>query len=100
MTRNSRAGRKQEERDFSLICSGYIKDILREKFAKVSMQLDVVMSKKDKENVHKIDALVVVIANDLKGKKNYIRLCKRLTDGSTTSLMQKLRGKDYMKLEQ
>lgn len=100
LTRNSRAGRKHEERDFSLIYPGYIKDILGEKFDKASMQLDVgVMSKKDRnENMDKIDALLIVVANGLKGKKNYIRLCKRLTDGSTTSLMQKLRGKDYVKL--
>lgn len=73
---------------------------MREKFAKTSMQLGLdvgVTSKKDiDENVDKIDALV--IDNRPRGKKNYIRLCKRLTDGSTMSLVQKLRGKDCVKL--
>ncbi|XP_011874525.1 PREDICTED: uncharacterized protein LOC105565716 [Vollenhovia emeryi] len=76
-----------------------IKDILREKFAKTSMQLGLdvgVTSKDTDENVDRIDAGIV--DNRSKGRKNYIRLCKRLTGGSTTSLMQKLRGKDCVKL--
>lgn len=75
-----------------------IKDVLREKFSKASMQLGLdvgVTSKKDTdENANKIDAWI--IDNRPRGKKNYIRLCKRLTDGS--SLIQKLHGKDCIKL--
>ncbi|XP_011690986.1 PREDICTED: uncharacterized protein LOC105451948 isoform X2 [Wasmannia auropunctata] len=72
-----------------------IKDMLREKFAKANMQLGLDVGVTG-EHADKIDALVV--DDRSRGKKNYIRLCKRLTDGSTTSLMQKLRGKDCVKL--
>ncbi|XP_071646525.1 uncharacterized protein [Temnothorax longispinosus] len=72
-----------------------IKDTLRDKFAKTSMQLGLdvgVTSKKDTD-----ENVVWVVDNRWRGRKNYIRLCKRLTDGSS-SLMQKLRGKDCVKL--
>ncbi|XP_011647350.1 uncharacterized protein LOC105433642 [Pogonomyrmex barbatus] len=76
-----------------------IKDAPREKFAKASMQLGLdvgVTSKKDTDgNADKTDGSVV--DNHARRKKNYVRLCKRITDGSTTSLMQKLR-KDCVKL--
>lgn len=73
-----------------------IKDILKDKFAKASMLgLDVGVTSKKDENVNKIN--VLVIDNHLRERKNYIQLCKRLTDRST-SLMQKLRGKDCVKL--
>ncbi|KAL6268396.1 hypothetical protein P5V15_001531 [Pogonomyrmex californicus] len=77
-----------------------IKDALREKFAKASMQLGLdvgVTSKKDTDggNTDKTDRSVV--DNHARRKKNYVRLCKRITDGSTTSLMQKLR-KECVKL--
>jgi len=101
--KNSRDAMTEENRKNATVFHLYIpdiKDVLREKFAKASMQLGLdvgVTSKKDTdENADKIDASDV--DNRLRGKKNYIRLCKRLTDGSTTSLIQKLRGKDCVKL--
>ncbi|TGZ37738.1 Uncharacterized protein DBV15_02964 [Temnothorax longispinosus] len=72
-----------------------LNDTLRDKFAKTSMQLGLdvgVTSKKDTD-----ENVVWVVDNRWRGRKNYIRLCKRLTDGSS-SLMQKLRGKDCVKL--
>lgn len=70
-----------------------VKDALRNKFAKTSMQLGLdVTSKKDTDENY-----VLIVDNRSKGKKDYIRLCKKLSDGST-SLMQKLRGKICVKM--
>ncbi|XP_070515327.1 uncharacterized protein, partial [Cardiocondyla obscurior] len=74
-----------------------IENVLKEKFAKASMKLGVdvgVPSKKD-EDVSKIDASAV--DNHSGGTKNYIRLCGLLSDG-LANFMQKLRGKDCVKL--
>lgn len=91
---------KQKEREYFYLYVPDIKDILRDKFTKTSMQLGLdvgVTSKKDTdENANKIDGLV--INNRSREKKNYIWLCKRLIDGSLTNLIQKLRGKDCVKL--
>lgn len=100
-TKSLRDATTEENRKNTTVFHLYIpdiKDVLREKFSKASMQLGLdvgVTSKKDTdENADKIDAWI--IDNRPREKKNYIRLCKRLTDGS--SLMQKLRGKDCVKL--
>ncbi|XP_039305183.1 uncharacterized protein LOC113003237 [Solenopsis invicta] len=96
-TRNTTAENKKDTNVFHLYIPD-INDVLREKFAKANVQLGLdvgVTSKKDADE-NKIDVLVV--NNRSRGKKNYIRLCERLTDGSITSLMQKLRGKDCVKL--
>ena len=64
---------KQEEREYFYLYVPDIKDTLRDKFTKASMQLGLVgiTSKKDTdENVNKIDALI--INNRSRGKKNYI----------------------------
>lgn len=97
-TRNSRDATTEENRNATFYqYIPDIKDVLRDKFAKARMQLglDVGITSKKDENVNKIDALT--IDNRLRGRKNYIRLCKRLTDGSA-SLIQKLRGKDCVNL--
>ncbi|KAM0731630.1 hypothetical protein ACS0PU_001172 [Formica fusca] len=72
----------------------YVPDItnaLVEKFAKANTQLGSGVVSRDVDEKNNAD-------NRAKKKNNYIRLCRRSIDGSMTSLMQKLRGKDCVKL--
>lgn len=67
-----------------------ITDALTEKSAKANTQLGSGVVSKDADEKNNAD-------NRVKKKNNYIRLCRSI-DESTASLMQKLRGKDCVKL--
>lgn len=67
-----------------------ITDALMAKFAKANTQLGTGVVSRDADEKNNAD-------NRIKKKNNYIRLCRSI-DGSTASLMQKLHGKDCVKL--
>ncbi|KYN12386.1 hypothetical protein ALC57_15452, partial [Trachymyrmex cornetzi] len=87
---------REEEREYFYLYIPDIKDTLKDKFTKASMQLGLDVGVTSKKDTDKIDTLI--INNRSRGKKHYIWLCKRLIDGSIMSLIQKLHGKDCVKL--